>query len=71
MHGHHDSHCQHDLRYCSICDAAYCKKCSREWVKQNFFTTGGNIYGGSSSIGYGTLVAGSTTLTTSTDNHTH
>jgi len=29
----HDHHCAHVLLYCSTCDVAYCKKCSREWGK--------------------------------------
>lgn len=31
MHDHND--CEHEMKYCKVCDVAYCKKCKREWGK--------------------------------------
>lgn len=27
----HEEHCKHDLAHCEHCDAAYCRKCKKEW----------------------------------------
>lgn len=27
----HSKCCDHDLKYCPVCDVAYCTKCGREW----------------------------------------
>ncbi len=29
MHEHND--CQHEFKYCRICDMIYCEKCQKEW----------------------------------------
>lgn len=29
MHEHSD--CEHELKYCKVCDVCWCKKCKREW----------------------------------------
>ena len=28
-HDHHN--CEHQVRYCKVCDVAYCVKCGKEW----------------------------------------
>ena len=43
MSKHDHSECDHDMRYCKPCDAAYCKKCYREWPAQRPYW-GGSIY---------------------------
>ena len=45
---HEHNHCQHTFKYCSKCDAVFCKSCSREWKVPcqyshwNTSVTGGN-----------------------------
>ena len=31
MHNHNHNHCSHMVKYCQICDVAYCSKCGKEW----------------------------------------
>lgn len=69
MHNH-DCHCFHDLRYCSVCDTVYCKKCDKEWERKyqcwTYASTG-------TGIGTG-INSSSTTLNSeipATPTHTH
>lgn len=32
-HEHCHGECQHELKYCAVCDVVYCSKCGREWGK--------------------------------------
>lgn len=35
MHKHKHKHCTHtNLKYCSVCDVAYCTDCGKEWVPE-------------------------------------
>jgi len=34
MHEHKD--CKHELKYCKVCDVAYCVKCQREWYQRQY-----------------------------------
>ena len=29
MHNH--IKCEHDVKYCEVCDVAYCEKCGKQW----------------------------------------
>lgn len=28
---HDHTECEHELKYCKLCDVAYCVKCNKEW----------------------------------------
>lgn len=30
-HAHAVCQCDHELKYCQVCDVTYCVKCKREW----------------------------------------
>jgi len=34
QHEHHD--CEHQVKYCKVCDVAYCTKCGKEWKSQQY-----------------------------------
>ena len=40
MHKHH--HCCHhkNLKYCAICNAAYCTDCGKEWYARSYYYWG-------------------------------
>jgi hypothetical protein len=34
----HDHHCcEHEVKYCKVCDVAYCVKCGKEWKEQSIW----------------------------------
>jgi len=43
---HEHKECEHEVKYCKICDVCYCEKCGKEWKKyytyQHYYTP--NIY---------------------------
>jgi hypothetical protein len=57
MHGHHD-HCAHEMAYCSQCDVAYCRKCSREWGRPHYWTNTTTWQGGGTTYQSQGLTAG-------------
>lgn len=76
MHEHKD--CKHELKYCKVCDTAYCPKCGREWGKTVYVPTYYyiNQYGSTwtypaANVSY-TITAGSTCYTSATNTfHVH
>ena len=33
---HEHNNCEHELKYCRVCDVVYCEKCRREWKKDGY-----------------------------------
>lgn len=49
---HEHTQCEHELKYCKICDTVYCEKCNKEWktpIKYNVW------YNSQPVIGDGTI----------------
>jgi len=53
--------CEHEIKYCNICDVAYCEKCGKQWYANNYWIS----YTPSTYVG----VTNPPTITYST--HTH
>ena len=34
MHEHEE--CEHQLKYCKVCDVVYCTKCKKEWGQSHY-----------------------------------
>ena len=33
----HSHCCEHEVKYCKVCDVAYCVKCGKEWKYQHIW----------------------------------
>ncbi len=44
MHEHKQCQCEHELKYCPICDVCYCTKCGKEWKYNFYYTWYNNTY---------------------------
>lgn len=29
--------CEHEIKYCNICDVAYCEKCGKQWYSNTYY----------------------------------
>ncbi len=48
---HEHISCNHELKYCKVCDVVYCEKCKTEWVKSLIWTQQPYItYAGDSTV---------------------
>ena len=57
MHEHCD--CEHELKYCKVCDTVYCKLCHKEWRYSSWWYCNGHLYGDFNETEYtdGTVIA--------------
>jgi hypothetical protein len=35
---HEHIQCEHEIKYCKVCDVCYCEKCSKQWHSYNITT---------------------------------
>lgn len=55
MHEHNE--CNHNLKYCSVCDVVYCTTCNREWRAYRFWGEPYITYTRDYSYSTGTVIA--------------
>ena len=48
MHEHNE--CEHEIKYCKVCDICYCEKCKKEWYKGYYTFTQPYITYGDSTV---------------------
>lgn len=37
MEMHEHKECEHEIKYCKICDVCYCEKCNKQWSTYKVF----------------------------------
>ena len=43
---HEHDRCEHELKYCKICDVVYCEKCYKEWIMKITYVNYPTVYVG-------------------------